>query len=110
MLAYLDTVIAFAVIMLGFSLLITLLNQMISAFLGYRGSNLRWGIETMLTTLDPNLAEHARDVANRVLTNPIVSDSIFSGFKKTTGLIQRWKLATAIRPDAMVRTLKRVSG
>ena len=40
MLHYLDTIIAFVVILLGVSLLITILNQMISALLGYRGTNL----------------------------------------------------------------------
>jgi len=113
MLAYLDTIIAFAVIMLGFSLLITLLNQMISAFLGYRGSNLRWGVETMLTTLDPNLAARARDIANHVLTDPIVSDSVFAKFTANVPvfgkLIQRWKLASAISPDTLIRTLTKVS-
>ena len=113
MLAYLDTIIAFSVVMLGLSLMITLLNQMISAFLGYRGSNLRWGIETMLTTLDPNLGAQARNIANQILTNPIVSDSIFAKFNVKLPLIgkllQRWKLASAIGPDALVRTLTQLN-
>jgi hypothetical protein len=113
MLQYVDTVIAFAVVMLGFSLLITLLNQMISAFLGYRGSNLRWGVETLLKTLDPNLAQHARSIADQVLSHQIVSDSVFSRFKGSIPvigqLLQRWKLASAISPDTLVRTLRAVT-
>ncbi len=115
MLRYLDVVIAFAVIMLGLSLMITLLNQMISAFLSYRGSNLRWGIETMLNTLNEGvLGPRAREIANRILTEPIVSDSIFARFGDVNvpvlgTLLQRWKLASAIGADTLVRTLARVS-
>jgi hypothetical protein len=112
MLAYLDTIIAFAVIMLGLSLLITILNQTISAFLGYRGSNLRWGISTMLSTLAPGLSAQARDIANQLLTGPLVSDSIFSRLKGLPvfgRLSRRWRLASAIGPDALVRALDEVS-
>jgi hypothetical protein len=112
MLAYLDTIIAFAVVMLGFSLLITLLNQTISAFLSYRGSNLRWGIQTMLSTLKPGLSGQAKNIANQILTDSIVSDSILARFgnKRILGpLTQRWRLASAIGPDALVRTLARVA-
>src|SRR6266550_5558193 len=116
MLRYLDVVIAFAGIMLGLSLMITLLNQMISAFLSYRGSNLRWGIETMLNTLNEGvLGPRAREIANRILTEPIVSDSIFARFGDVDlpvigNLLNRWKLASAIGADTLVRTLTRVSG
>lgn len=47
MLAYLDTLIGFAVVMLGASLLITILTQMASALFSHRGANLRWGLQTM---------------------------------------------------------------
>lgn len=112
MLAYLDTIIAFTVIMLGFSLLITLLNQTISAFLGYRGSNLRWGIQTMLSTLNPDLSARAKELANQILTEPVVSDSIFARFRGIPileKLTRRWRLASAIGPDALVRTLTKVA-
>ena len=118
MLAYLDTIIAFAVIMLGFSLLITILNQMISAFLGYRGTNLRWGIQTMLQTAAPSLgAGEVEKIANKLLTECVVSDSVFikwsgSSLEKIrfvgrpiNWLLQRWRLATAIGPDALVHFL-----
>lgn len=115
MLRYLDIVIAFSVIMLGLSLVITLLNQMISAFLSYRGSNLRWGIQTMLRTLNESvLCPHAQEIANRILTEPIVSDSIVMRFGDVKvpvvgWLLQRWKLASTIDADTLVRTLKKVS-
>src|SRR6185436_15244021 len=114
MLAYLDSIIAFAVIMLGFSLLITLFNQMISAFLGLRGTSLFSGIQTMLTTLDPSLKEHAEEITRLVLTDPSVSDSIFArwGHLKLPifgRLLQRWQTAAAIGPDAIVRGLTKVA-
>jgi len=115
MIQYLDTIIAFVVVMLGLSLLITLLNQTVSSFLSFRGANLRWGIGTMLTTLDPNLKEHATDIANKVLTEPVVSDSVLAGFDKLKNVpyigpfIQRWRLASAIGPDTLVRVLTNLS-
>ena len=114
MLAYLDSIIAFAVIMLGFSLLITLFNQMISAFLGLRGTSLFSGIQTMLTTLDPSLKEHAEEITRMVLTDPSVSDSIFARWRHLKlpifgRLLQRWQTAAAIGPDAIVRGLTKVA-
>jgi hypothetical protein len=43
MLSYLDTAIGFAVVMLGVSLLITILTQMVSALVNHRGGNLIMG-------------------------------------------------------------------
>lgn len=43
MLAYLDTLIGFAVVMLGASLLITILTQIVSALFSHRGANLLVG-------------------------------------------------------------------
>ena len=111
MLAYLDTIMAFTVIMLGFSLMITILNQTVSAFLGYRGTNLRWGIQTMLQTLDSKLGAEAETIANKLLTECVVSDSIFARYASLEKipllgrLVRRWRLATALGPDALVHFL-----
>ena len=82
MLAYLDTFIGFAVVMLGASLLITVLTQMVSALFSHRGANLRWGLETMFKNLPNsplmNTATHAEMIAKDVLTHPLISDSVFS--------------------------------
>jgi len=113
MLQYLDTIIAFAVIMLGVSLLITTLNQMISALLGYRGTNLLWGIQTLLSTLEPGLSAKAKEMATNILKKPIISDSIFSKFAKGVPVLRwftnRWKLASAITPLELVRSLSNVA-
>ena len=52
-LAHLDTMLAFAVIMLGASLLLTILTQAMSGLFASRGANLRDGLSMLLKTLDP---------------------------------------------------------
>ena len=100
MLVYLDTIIAFVIVMLGFSLLITLLNQTISAFFGLRGANLFWGIATMLRTLDPNFDERvSQAIAHRILLNPVISDSIFARWSERGGPKARSNLARRTRTE-----------
>ncbi|HTS62215.1 MAG TPA: hypothetical protein VMH28_09325 [Candidatus Acidoferrales bacterium] len=113
MLAYLDTLIGFAVVMLGASLIITILTQMVSALLSHRGANLKWGIENLFKHLPScpllNTAEHAAMVAKDVLTHPLISDSIFSmklPIPIPEWFAERFKLATAIDPDELVAILK----
>jgi hypothetical protein len=103
-LEHLDTIIAFVVILAGVSLLVTVLTQSVSALLGLRGSNLCWGIETLLKELDPNLKVHAAAITREVLRHPLISDSTLSrfGFK----LFNRWKLASVIRKDELIEILR----
>jgi hypothetical protein len=111
-LQYLDTIIAFSVVLLGLSLLITILNQMISTLFGYRGTNLLWGVEKVLTTIDPTLTDKARDMAHKVLTEPIISDSLFSRFKDVPILktiSSRWRIASAISAQDLVHGLKKIA-
>src|ERR1041385_1367544 len=126
MLEKLDTLIAFAVVMLGLSLIITILTQIISTFLGLRGSNLLWGLETLFTELAPGLQKAGllpKALAKEILQHPLISDSTFSraenmwmvgpviqwlNRKPVTGwLIDRWRYATAIRTEELVRMLQR---
>jgi hypothetical protein len=111
MLAYLDTLIGFAVIMLGASLVITVLTQMISALFSHRGANLLWGLETMFKNLPDcpllNDAKTAAKVATSVLTHPLISDSIFS--LKPKWLADRIRLAKAIDPDELIAILRDLS-
>lgn len=103
-LEHLDTVIAFVVILAGVSLLVTIFTQTISALFGLRGANLLWGIKTLLTELDPNLATHAKTIAAAVLHHPLVSDSTLSGIRVWAA--QRWSLASAIRKDELIQILR----
>ncbi|MGA2326639.1 MAG: hypothetical protein ABSH05_10175 [Bryobacteraceae bacterium] len=107
-LEHLETLIAFAVVMLGVSLLITVFTQMISALLGLRGTNLLWGLKTLFANFDQRLV----DQAEVVLRRPLISDSIFSKLKDVPvigKLIGRWTLASALRPDELARSLSHIS-
>lgn len=102
-LEHFDTVLSFVVILAGVSLLVTTLTQMVSALFGLRGTNLQWGIETLLSHVDPALEKHARTIAEQVLHHPMISDSSFSGV--TGSILRRWKLASAIRKDELIDAL-----
>ena len=103
-LAHFDTILAFVLIITGVSLIITTLTQMVSALLGSRGTHLRWGIQTLLASIDPDLKEYATDISEHVLKHPLISDSAFSKFENV--LFGRWRLASAIRKDELVAILR----
>ncbi len=105
MLRYVDSAIAFAVVMLGVSLLITVVTQTISALLASRGRNLRWGLTTLIKTLAPGTEANARAVVDLILRHPLISDSTFSRFKALP-LVGGWKLASAIRKDELIAVLQ----
>jgi len=116
MLAYLDTFIGFAVVMLGASLLITILTQMVSALLSHRGANLKWGLTTLFQHVPNcpaiNKLEVAEKLAKDVLSHPLISDSVFSvklPIPIPPWLADRFRLATAIHPDELVAILKDLS-
>jgi hypothetical protein len=120
MLTYLDTLIGFSVVMLGVSLVITILNQAVAALFAHRGADLLWGLETLFKNIDPGgsaarqyptLFEFARQVAQAVLTHPLASDSIFSSPQPSQAkfLIGRWRLANAITPSELAAVLARLS-
>ncbi len=112
MLAYLDTLIGFSVVMLAISLLITMLTQAASAAFSHRGSNLRWGLQKLFEQIDPSLTElkaRAKQLAEAVLTHPVASGSLFAGYSGTNRLLNRFKLAAAIRPDELITVLSRLS-
>jgi len=114
MLDKLDTFVAFATLMLGISLLITILNQMVGSLLGYRATYLKEGIKDLLKTLDstlePNVKKIATDdlekIAHDVLTHELASDSFFAHNKRAP---LRWRLATALRPEELTKLLMLVS-
>ncbi len=80
---HLDTVIAFAAIMLGISLIITAGTQIVVSLLGLRGSNLRRSLTDLFETacVDRDARRYAREIARRVLCYPLISDSVFSRFR-----------------------------
>lgn len=93
MLQYLDMAIAFAAVMLGVSILVMALTQVVNAILSLRSRSLLWGLETLLTYVDPDFKEHARKIADRILRHPLLSH--------TGG-----RRATAIRREEFVSLLE----
>lgn len=106
MLERLDTLVALATVMLGISLMITIINQMIASLLGHRATYLKDGIKDLLETLDPTLAPHVEKIANDVLTHKLASDSIFA---HQSWAPLRWKLASTVRPEELSKLLNLVS-
>ena len=81
-LQHFDTVIAFAVVMLGVSLVITVGTQMVVSLLGLRGTNLRKSLTDLFenSSQDRDARRYAKEIARRVLRHPLVSDSVFARF------------------------------
>jgi hypothetical protein len=112
MLANLDVLIGLAVIMLGVSLIVTVLNQALSSLLALRARNLKWGLSILIQELhgdkfvSPNAAlpVFGRDVnkevataVDKVLSHRLVSDSKLP--------VWWWRLTSAIRFDEFLKTI-----
>ncbi len=104
MLEQLDTIISFAVVMLLFSLQITVLVQMTVASCGLRGWNLKSGLEQLLKQIDPDSKGRAGKIAKAVLGHPALAPT-----KALFGVFGR-RLATALSPDEFVRVLQDLQG
>jgi hypothetical protein len=75
MLDSLDTLIAFVLIMLGVSLLITIAVQMVSAAFNLRDLNLAQGLKRTFSVISPDSDKNAKELANFVLKGRFLSDS-----------------------------------
>ena len=76
----LDTVIAFAGIMLLLSLMITTAVQAVISLLGLRGRNLFWGVEQLLHQLAPEQTQEMRQAAHTV-TGQILDHGVLADGK-----------------------------
>ncbi len=103
-LEHLDVIISFVAIITGVSLLVTTLTQMASALFNLRGTNLRWGIATLLKQADPSLAVHAKTIAQEILSHPVVSDSMWSDAESS--LADHWQIASTIRKGELIQMLR----
>ncbi len=74
LLNYLDSAIGFVVVILMFSLLITILVQMVGVFLQLRGKSLLGGVALLLREADPATQDQAQALAEQVLHHPAISD------------------------------------
>lgn len=121
MLQTLDTGLAFLVILTVVSLLITIIVQMVSAALSLRGKNLANALALTFQTIDPKIGDQAHALAEHVLKDPILSDSLWrskdrgqaaehQSAPQTQGwgfwdVRRAWRLATAVRPGEIYRIL-----
>jgi hypothetical protein len=78
----LDSVIAFAAIMLVASLVVTAGTQLIISLLGLRGTNLQRSLADLFETAsdDKDAKRYSKVIAGRALRHPFLSGSIFSRF------------------------------
>jgi hypothetical protein len=117
MLKQLDTFIGFVVVMSVVSLLITIITQMVSSLLGLRGKNLSDALQAMIHKIAPTITQRsdglATQLANRILTHPVISDSILSmkpnfldRIRILAWLRRKWRVASAIRPDELFAILQ----
>lgn len=84
LLNYLDSAIGFVVVILMFSLVITILVQMVGVLLQLRGKSLLTGLELLLREVDPALKSQAQALADQVLSHPAIADG-----KKRLGIALR---------------------
>jgi len=104
-----ETILAFAGIMLGLSLAITVLNQLISNLFGLRGSALKWGLVTLIENLHAKAmtasdvsTTHIDGIVDGILTNPLVTDAT----TPVGNLTRLWHRATALTYEEFQRTLQ----
>jgi hypothetical protein len=117
MLKQLDILIGFAAVMSLVSLLVTILTQMVSALLGLRGLNLADALVAMIHKIDPDFdkgeGELAKELVDKILTNPVISDSTLSMDKdrgKLEGIFKVWKRASTIRSDEFLGMIRQAAG
>jgi hypothetical protein len=78
----LDSIIAFAAVVLVASLIVTAGTQLIISFLGLRGANLRRSLADLFENAcdDKDAKRYGKVIARRVLRHPLLSGSLFSRF------------------------------
>jgi hypothetical protein len=100
MMALLDSVLAFSAIMLGVSLLVTVIVQGLSAFVNLRGRALAVGLAELFRQAKIE-GEQASALAKKILTHPLITDSILRG-----EFFSYWMQASAIRKEELLKFLK----
>jgi len=118
MLDSLDTLIAFVLIMLVVSLLITILVQMFGALLNLRGWNLLMGLKKTFAVIVPDTGkigfsryslinrqdyEGRKELAKYVLKGGLISDSFLPW------IFTIWRHASAVRPDEIFDAIHRIA-
>ena len=104
MLDSLDTLIAFVLIMLVVSLVITIAVQMTSAALNLRGLNLLNGLSSTFAVIAPELNQ-IQELARLILKGPLLSDSFLPDWP----VVRWWRHSAAIRPDEVFDAIHRIA-
>jgi hypothetical protein len=90
-LQHIDSAIAFAVVMLGASLLITVMTQSVSTLFNLRGRQLQRALGDLLETAFPKQVDDIEALAKEILEHPLISDSSFgSGDPNNRERQYRW--------------------
>ena len=123
MLQSIDTLIAFVVIVLAASLLVTILVQMLSAAFALRGKNLGNALALTFQTIYPDIGKKAYALAERILSDPRLSDSSITrkrlDWSAPANQLRPWswwslfnglQAASAIRPQEIYDLLKKIAG
>jgi hypothetical protein len=97
----LDIAIALVVVLLGVSLCVTILVQMVSALFNLRGTHLRSGLATLLATVDPELRTHAHAIGDARRRHARSAGRRFDGRREAT---------RAATPDRKTRAPLRPEG
>ncbi len=105
MLDSLDSLIAFVLIMLVVSLVITIAVQMTSAAFNLRGLNLLNGLSSTFAAIAPDLKQNTKDLARFILKGPILSDSFLPNWP----VIRWWRHSSAIRTDEVFDAIHRIA-
>jgi len=118
-----DVIIAFVTILTICSLFVMIAVQMVSAALSLRGKNLANALAQTFQTVAPELKEKAHQLAQAILSDPLLSDSMWKDrhHDSTCDWVQtkQWsafwphldamKLANAIRPEEVLAALKKLA-
>jgi hypothetical protein len=105
MLESVDTLIAFILIMLIVSLLITIAVQMTATALNLRGVNLLSGLASTFAVIDPSMEKKRKELARFVLRSRLLSDSFLPNWQ----VLRWWQRASAVRPQEIFDAIHRIA-
>ncbi len=105
MLDSVDTLIAFILIMLIVSLLITIAVQMTATALNLRGVNLLSGLASTFAVIDPSIEKKRKELARFVLRSRLLSDSFLPNWR----VLRWWQRASAVRPQEIFDAIHRIA-
>lgn len=123
MLQSFDTLVAFITVLTICSLFVLIFVQMIAAALSLRGKNMANALALTFQTIDSTLGSKAHQLAQTILSDPLLSDSMLKSKDRTNESVgtrtSEWSaagvfnkamhLGNAIRPEEIYAALKKLS-